>query len=66
MIFVRPVKARATRTHVITASVPELLKRTLSNVGIASYNILANVISCSVGVPNKTPVSAACAMAFAM
>src|SRR5690606_40822786 len=62
--ILRPVNARATRTHVITASVPELLKRTLSNVGIASFSIFANLISCSVGVPNNTPVSAACAMAF--
>jgi len=51
MIRFFPVKPRARRMALITASVPELTRRTMSMAGKASVSISAMTISISVGAP---------------
>ena len=59
MIFLRPVAARASRSALIVASVPELTRRTISIDGIAAMIISASSISPAVGAPNEKPFVAA-------
>jgi hypothetical protein len=47
----RPVAARATRTALIVASVPELVKRTISIDGTRARTFSAIRTSSSVGAP---------------
>ena len=56
----RPVAPRASRTALITASVPELTARTLSIPGTRAQSRSANSTSFSVTMPNVVPF-AACA-----
>ena len=63
-IFGRPVNARATRTAFIVASVPEFVKRTLSQRRNAPRQLAASAISLSVGPGNDSPRSAACCTAL--
>jgi hypothetical protein len=54
-IFGRPVKARAPLTAIITASLPELVKRTRSAEGTRSQRTAASSISSGVGSGNDEP-----------
>jgi len=56
---VRPVAARARRTALIVASVPEVTNRTCSTAGMARAIRSANSTSPSVGAPNDEPASRA-------
>ena len=49
--------ARASRTAVPTASLPELAKRTMSTLGTASITLRAASASSSYGRPNTVPRS---------
>ena len=53
MILSFPVNALAKRIPLMTASVPEFTKRTLSIPGKASQTIFAKIISFSVDAPNE-------------
>jgi hypothetical protein len=64
MIFSRRVCARATRTALIVASVPELTKRTISSDGIIFRTSSASSTSSSVGAPKLVPCLAAAVSAF--
>jgi len=64
MILSRPVNPRATRTALITASVPELTRRTFSAEGTADTIISANRTSASVLAPNDVPRAAASVTAW--
>ena len=55
MILSRPVKPRARRTALITASVPELTSRTFSTEGTAATIFWASRTSASVLAPNDVP-----------
>jgi hypothetical protein len=59
----RRVAARATRTALIAASVPELTKRTRSIDGIMWQTRSASVTSSGLGAPKLVPPFAARAMA---
>ena len=59
----RPVKARATRIALITASVPEDTKRTCSAAGYAADTRSASATSASQGAPKVVPRSSAVPMA---
>jgi hypothetical protein len=61
-IFGRPVNARAAFSAIITASVPELVKRSWSTDGNRDASNSANSISDSVGSPNADP-NASCRVA---
>jgi hypothetical protein len=63
-ILSRLVAARATRTALIAASVPELTKRTRSIDGISIVTRRARRVSSSVGAPKLVPRDAASASAF--
>jgi hypothetical protein len=54
-IFGRPVKARAPFTAIITASLPELVKRTRSADGRRSHSSAASSTSSGVGNGNDEP-----------
>ena len=60
----RLVAARATRTALIAASVPELTKRTRSIDGMSFATRSASRVSSSVGAPKLVPRAAASASAF--
>ena len=51
--------ARASRSALIVASVPELTKRTISTDGSAPVTSSASSASASVGAPNEVPPAAA-------
>ncbi len=55
----RPVNARASRTALIVASVPDETNRTMSIVGTAAATCCASCSSSSVGAPNVVPCAAA-------
>ena len=55
-LFARRVKARATRTALMVASVPELTKRTSSRLGIASWMRRARSSSRGLGAPKLVPL----------
>ena len=59
MIRSRPVAARATRTALIVASVPELTKRTRSTDGTRRQTSRPSSTSCAVGAPKLVPRPAA-------
>jgi hypothetical protein len=63
MIFERLVKARATRTALIAASVPELTNRTRSIDGISVRTRSPSWCSSAVGAPKLVPRRAAAVMA---
>ena len=58
------MKARATRTACMVASVPELAKRTTSMPGIRVVRLSARRISCSLGPGNDMPWTAVSWMAL--
>ncbi len=58
------MKARATRTACMVASVPELANRTTSMPGMRVVRISASRISCSLGPGNDMPCTAASWIAF--
>jgi len=60
----RRVAARATRTALIVASVPELTKRTRSIDGISIDTRCARRVSSSVGAPKLVPRDAVAASAL--
>jgi hypothetical protein len=60
----RPVAARATRTALIAASVPELTNRTRSSDGISARTRSARSTSSGLGAPKLVPRRAAAASAF--
>ena len=64
MILSRFVAARATRTALIAASVPELTNRTRSIDGISVATRCASRVSSSVGAPKLVPRAAAAASAL--
>jgi hypothetical protein len=64
MILSRPVKARATRTALMAASVPELTKRTRSSDGINSRTRSPSWTSSSLGAPKLVPSFAVAPIAF--
>ena len=66
MILSRPVKPRARRTALITASVPELTRRTFSTDGTAATIFSASRTSASVLAPNDVPRAAASVTACTM
>ena len=57
MIFSRLVYARISRSTPMHASVPELVKRTISTDGTASITILASSFSSAQGAPKDVPLS---------
>ena len=59
MISSRPVAARATRTALIAASVPELTKRTRSIDGISARTRSPSSTSSGLGAPKLVPRRAA-------
>jgi hypothetical protein len=60
----RPVAARATRTALIAASVPELTKRTRSIDGISARTRSPSATSSGLGAPKLVPPRAAAVNAF--
>ena len=59
-----PVAARATRTVLMAASVPELTNRIRSIEGMSFATRSASRVSSSVGAPKLVPFVAAAASAF--
>ena len=55
----RPVAARASRTALIAASVPEEVMRIMSTAGIRAATSSASSTSGAVGAPNDVPRAAA-------
>jgi hypothetical protein len=55
----RPVAARASRTALIVASVPEEVMRSMSTDGIRAHTSSASSTSPAVGAPNVVPRAAA-------
>ena len=64
MTLSRPVNARATRTALMAASVPELTKRTRSIDGISWRTRSPSSTSSGLGAPKLVPSLAAAATAF--
>ena len=64
MMRSRPVKARATRTALIAASVPELTKRTRSIDGISVRTRSPSSTSRALGAPKLVPSFAVAPMAL--
>ena len=63
MMRSRPVAARATRTALIAASVPELTNRTRSSDGISARTFSPSATSSGLGAPKLVPLFAAAASA---
>ena len=59
----RPVQARAMRTAIIVASVPELWNRMRSTDGSSARTARAQAISCSVLAPSWVPCGSCAAAA---
>ncbi len=64
MMRSRPVNARATRTALIAASVPELTKRTRSIDGISARTRSPSSCSSGLGAPKLVPSRAAAEIAL--